>query len=368
MPVRALAETTGTSTGDGDELACGGTPRLTGVVMVPVGVLRSADSPRLGEMDVQHIRRLMAADPLPPIIVHRSTMRVIDGMHRLRAAVLTGRTEVNVRFFEGSDEDAFVVAVRTNVRHGLHLSAKERSVAAKRILISHPDWSDRAVAAAAGLSMKTVAEIRKRASEEIPHSHTRLGLDGRVRPVDAAAGRRRAAEYIQRHPQASLRMIASAAGVSTGTARDVRNRLARHEDPVPSGQRGGHVKVASRAGGDGPARAPVTAGGRGESDGRRRADPEHRVCRDALALLCRDPSLRFTKTGRMLLRMLDNRLLASMHRDQIIASIPPHSKDTILAAARQCIRVWQEFADEVTKDGGAEGAYDPVANVPEISY
>ena len=42
-------------------------------------------------------------------------MRVIDGMHRLRAAILNGRSSIEVEFFDGSDEEAFIRAVEQNV-------------------------------------------------------------------------------------------------------------------------------------------------------------------------------------------------------------------------------------------------------------
>jgi hypothetical protein len=68
------------------------TVQVTPVVAVPVLSLRPADSPRLNGEDKAHIARLAEMDtPLPPILVDRRTMRVIDGMHRLMAASLLGR-------------------------------------------------------------------------------------------------------------------------------------------------------------------------------------------------------------------------------------------------------------------------------------
>src|SRR5262249_14449183 len=128
----------------------------------------------------------------PPIVVHRKTMRVIDGMHRLRAAVLRGADTIAVRFFDGSEQDAFVLAVELNHAHGLPLSQADRGAAAARIVRSHPHWSDRMIASRTGLSAKTVGGIRARASVEIPQSHARIGRDGRVRPVTTADARRQA--------------------------------------------------------------------------------------------------------------------------------------------------------------------------------
>jgi len=88
-------------------------------------------------------------------------MGIIDGVHRVQAAILRGQKEIDAEFVDGSSEDAFVLAVRVNVDHGLPLSLADRKAAAERILDTHPDWSDRAIAAAVGLSHKTVGAIRR---------------------------------------------------------------------------------------------------------------------------------------------------------------------------------------------------------------
>src|SRR5687768_2708992 len=86
------------------------------VVRVTVNSLVASDSPRLNGESMTHAQALANSDAsLPPIVVHRRTMRVIDGMHRLRAARLRGQHEIDVRFFDGSEEDAFVIAVAANV-------------------------------------------------------------------------------------------------------------------------------------------------------------------------------------------------------------------------------------------------------------
>lgn len=150
-------------------------------VAVPVAVdsILDADSPRLAGEDIEHIRILAETDtPLPPILVHRQTMRVIDGMHRLRAAVLCGTETIPVRFFEGGDDEAFVLAVKENISHGLPLTTADRAVAAERILRSHAHWSDRAIAAVAGISPKTAGVIRTRISAGVPELRSRIGRDG----------------------------------------------------------------------------------------------------------------------------------------------------------------------------------------------
>ena len=94
---------------------------------VEIGSLAPADSPRLAGEDGEHAARLAETpDELPPILVHRPTMRVIDGMHRLQAARLRGRETIETEFFDGSAEDAFIQAVTVNTRHGLPLTLADR--------------------------------------------------------------------------------------------------------------------------------------------------------------------------------------------------------------------------------------------------
>ncbi|MGV9519404.1 hypothetical protein ACWDRS_04315 [Streptomyces griseus] len=150
-------------------------------VRVPVDSLLPADSAR-GALDEKHVQVLAALEgDFEPVLVHRPTLRVIDGMHRLSAEVLRGRQDIAVRFFDGSEADAYVLSARANVRHGLPLTLDERRTAATRILRSHPHWSDRSVAECVGLSGKTVGRLRRCATEEIPQSPTRTGRDGTVR-------------------------------------------------------------------------------------------------------------------------------------------------------------------------------------------
>src|SRR5256885_8556385 len=124
---------------------------------VPIDSLLPADSPRLSGESMEHARVLAASEAvLPPIVVHRSTRRVIDGMHRLKAAALRGQSDIVVRFYEGDNDEAFIVAVETNIAHGLPLSLADRTAAAVRIIATRPQWSDRRIASITGLAATTV--------------------------------------------------------------------------------------------------------------------------------------------------------------------------------------------------------------------
>lgn len=185
---------------------------MLAVETVPLmALLAPAISVRRNGESLAHVRLLADAETdLPPIVVHRPTMRVIDGMHRLRAAALRGSTEIEVRFYEGGEMDAFVLAVQANVTRGLPLSLAERTEAAARIVVSHPNWSDRLIATATGLAPTTVAGIRQRSTESMARVDGRIGKDGRVRPTNSAEGRRRVRTVMAERPGASLREIAKA--------------------------------------------------------------------------------------------------------------------------------------------------------------
>ncbi|GGV54063.1 ParB/RepB/Spo0J family partition protein [Streptomyces spectabilis] len=327
------------------------------VHQVPIGILRPADSPRIGE-NLQHARTLGACGAvLPPILVHRETMRVIDGMHRLRAALMQQRELVEVTYFDGSTEDAFVVAVQTNIAHGMPLTLAERAAAAARIIITHAQWSDRAIAAVAGLDPKTVAALRRRGLPPGQAPAVRVGQDGKFRPVDPAAGRQAASRLISQEPQASLRHIARRAGVSPGTVRDVRARLERGEDPLPPALRAPAPQGRPEPGpGPGPARPP--AGGQERAAQEARAAPAARAAAGpgpgpgpgpglerVFASLCKDPSLRQSETGRLLLRLLEMHLPAQFRR--ITAAVPPYRAGMVAAAATECARAWQHLADTI---------------------
>ncbi|BCL13438.1 hypothetical protein GCM10017556_11770 [Micromonospora sagamiensis] len=73
----------------------------TDPVSVPISALLPGYSPRPAGENPEHVQLSAAARDLPPILVHRSTTRVIDRMHRLRAAKLRGDETIPVSFFEG---------------------------------------------------------------------------------------------------------------------------------------------------------------------------------------------------------------------------------------------------------------------------
>ncbi|MEU5898906.1 ParB/RepB/Spo0J family partition protein [Streptomyces venezuelae] len=377
-------------------------PHSLPVERIAVDQLWSADSPRLVGENADHIRVLAeAGSDLPPILVHRPTMRVIDGMHRLRATVLRGEREIAVRFLDGYESDVFVVAVQANTTHGLPLTRADRNAAATRIIQSHPQWSDRMIASFAGLSPKTVGSIRRRLGDDLPAAPVRIGRDGRTRPVDSSVARAATGEFIRTHPDATLRQIAGAAGVSRSTARDVRRRLAEGETgdgaAVVAGVRAGagrHLQPQSQRQPKGVPGAPDASGAPGLSvvgeapvgastaarsaltvsvsarvtaDAAAAVDTAHTTdatvssgartttttpaetgsAADLIPILKRDPSIRFTDSGRLLLRLLDAATLPPDEWSRLIESVPAHCVDMVANVARACGEVWLNVAQEV---------------------
>lgn len=305
---------------------------------IEIDALLPADSPRFG-ISAEHVESLVTSiADLPPILVHRSSMRIIDGVHRVQALRDRGERTVHVRWFEGDDQSAFLRAVRTNTSHGLPLSTAERKCAAARILDFLPGLSDRALASMVGLSDKTVASVRRTgAGTGGPGPgpgaayRMRIGRDGRVRPTDGAPGRIAAADAIRQDPAASLRLIAARSGVSVGTARDVRRRIANGEDPVPM------AGAASR-----PER-PVT----GSTPAHAAADPVNR--RATLETLLGDPSFRMSETGRAILRQLSSQVRSSEEWAVLAPTVPHHGRWAAARILSGCASDLLRIADSLNR-------------------
>jgi ParB-like chromosome segregation protein Spo0J len=280
-------------------------------------MLSLGESPRLDGHDEAHVARLADVEgPLPPILVDSRTMRVIDGTHRLMAAIARGEKTIEAEYFDGEADDAFLYAVKANVTHGFPLTQADRRAAAARILRSHPHMSDRAIAMVAGLGAKTVASIRK-STDELPLLTTRVGSDGRIRPLNSLEGRMRVAALLSERPSASLREVARQAGVSPATVGDVRKRLERGD--LPAGTRAGRPQ---------PVPEPVAPGA-------------------LVDTLLRDPSLRHNEVGRNLLGLLRHSATGAQHWNDFVAAVPPHCTGTVGQLAEQYARMWSQFAEEM---------------------
>ncbi|MFI5913342.1 ParB N-terminal domain-containing protein [Dactylosporangium sp. NPDC051541] len=295
---------------------------------VPIAALARGDSPRSAGEVPEHMRLLAESmDPFPPILVHRATMRVIDGMHRLHAGMLRGDETIEVEFFDGDESEAFVAGVQANITHGLPLTRPDREMAAGRLVSMYPERSDRWIAQVAGLAPSTVANLRARVTDAADAPQSRVGRDGKVRPLNSAEARRAASAVIAERPEASLREVARLTGLSPATVRDVRQRIGRGDDPVPPREREGD--------GDTPRLRPAP---------RRR---EHRDPRTLLRILARDPALRFNEAGRSLLHWLAGKARGPEDWQLRVDVIPAHSAYLVAELARACADEWSEFNAEL---------------------
>jgi ParB-like chromosome segregation protein Spo0J len=308
------------------------------VEVLSVDSLKLGDSPRLSGENEDHARTLaQSGAPLPPILVHRPSMRVIDGAHRLLAAKLRGDTSIEARLFDGDDDEAFMLAVRANVAHGLPLTLADRTAAAIRILDRDPRRSDRTIGAMTGLAASTVAGIRQRSTVRSEQLNARVGSDGRVRPLNSAVGRRRVSALLEVKPDASMREIAREAGVSPATVHDVRRRLTRGEDPIPAGR---DIRQR-RESGEVQTRPPAEPG------------PKRDEGSDPLVILRnlhRDPSLRFTESGRALLVWMTAHCRDLDRWREYVDRVPPHGRIRVAELARRCGQAWNAFARELERD------------------
>lgn len=311
-----------------------GLAEVNSVFEVRLDALSLAGSPRILGENIDHVRALIEADiPLPPILVHKGTMQVIDGVHRVRAASLQGAESIRAQFFEGTVQEAFVLSVRANKYHGLPLSLSDKRAAADRILREFPEWSDRAIATIVGLAHRTVGRIRQCSAGENIQSNARVGRDGRTHTRNAAEGRRRVSELIEQLPEATVRELAKTAGVSIGTAQDVRQRLRRGEEPVPCRRSNAAKEVKSK-----------TKSAAFEARNERR-DPA-----SLIQGLKNDPSLRFTEPGRELLRRLAIHPTSEKEWNALAVGVPGYRTKMVAELAGVIAQDWLRFAERLDQD------------------
>lgn len=288
------------------------------IVHVPIASLQPGESLRLKGESKDHTRSIVEAVEVPPIIVHQPTMRVVDGRHRLQAAILRDQEVIEAWLFDGTAEEAFVLAVAANVSHGLALTTKDRKIAAARILGMYPDWSDRAIAATTGLSNHTVAAVRRKCSGgQFAHLNRRRGRDGKIYPPNSNAGRQAAAELIRTDHNASARQIARQAGVSVGTAHNARARLPHSVEPmVPTTHGAGLGFHLARA-------------------------------KEILRGLWNDPAVRSHDKGKAMLDLLSHSLRITVDAQAAIKSAPEHCRNAMAEYAAACGDSWHHLAKDL---------------------
>jgi ParB-like chromosome segregation protein Spo0J len=317
-------------------------------ISIPVSSLAPAFYLRQAGTDAAHIRLLADAATstrLPSILVQKGSLRIIDGMHRVEVAKLRGEWNISTRIVDCTDKEALVLAVRSNTLHGLPLSRADRISSAKRILANHPDWSDRAVAGITGLGAKAIASLRNGATSGTPLHLKRLGRDGKRHPIKTGEGRRRAAEYIDAHPDASLRQIARETDVSLGTVHEVRDKLRRDALHAVEDQDRPTAPVANNAAnGTAVGRLPVGPSLAPHRD----ADNVRQLAWPAVsAKLTGDPTLRYTDGGRAFLRWMAVHSMQADEWREFIDAIPQRWLKEVSQIAASMSEEWREFTQQL---------------------
>jgi ParB-like chromosome segregation protein Spo0J len=321
---------------------------------IPTSALSGGFLLRVTGTDPTHVQMLSEVasfSEIPPILVQRRSLRIIDGTHRLEAAKARGESTIRARLVNCSDNSAFILAAKANTLHGLPLSRADRIASAKRILGWHPDWSDRALGIATGLSAKTVAGIRGESAHNVQQFTKRLGRDGKRRPVAALEGRKRAAEYITARPEASLREVARETDVSLGTVQDVRARMRQGLDPLTADRGSRALAAAPEPAGDPTpvpqAGTPTTTqlSGRTVRTGRlSRSTAPAPSWPELFPKLAGDPSLRYTEGGRAFIRWMTAHLSNPNQWREFADSIPAHWVPEISTMAEHASEEWSGFA------------------------
>jgi hypothetical protein len=190
------------------------------------------------------------------------------------------------------------------------------------------------VSSACLLSPKTVAAIRSRPTREAPALDARVGRDGKVRPIDPAAGRRRAAQVLTERPELPLRAIAREAGVSPSTAANVRARIRAGKDPVQVERSRPPTKVS-------PPRTMTS----------RNLDPSDAECLhlidpkvSAVRTLEVDRSFRDDPERHALLAFLETRIVDPSTLESFLQCVPLSRVYVIADIAHSCEAAWGSFA------------------------
>jgi uncharacterized ParB-like nuclease family protein len=108
--------------------------------------------------------RMDAGDQFPPVVVFQNgdgTYAIGDGFHRIKAAALSKRKQIEAVVHMGNHKDALDYALRANLTHGNRLTNADKRKAVLMALDAWPEESDRAIARRCGVSDPTVGKYRR---------------------------------------------------------------------------------------------------------------------------------------------------------------------------------------------------------------
>lgn len=113
---------------------------------------------RLDEDAVARYVQMYQAGQSKALVVHKGTLRLLDGHHRLEAAKRAGVTELWVEEREGDEADLLAEVYRANRNHGVPLSTAERDRLIRRLYFEC-GWTQARIAQLVGLTQQGVSHI-----------------------------------------------------------------------------------------------------------------------------------------------------------------------------------------------------------------
>ena len=313
---------------------------------------------RVDGLNLDHVAALReVADDLPPVTVVKTgeRWRVVDGNHRREAAALASRP-LRAVVVEMSAADAEDFAWRANGQHGLPYSLADRRRRVRSLLDSHPDWSDRQIAADAGVTHKVVAALRPTGPRG-QLDGKRQGADGKSRPGSKSeqhAQRDRIAGLLAEHPDWSLHRVAQEVGASAMTVASVRTQITQGS---PAADRGGEAPVEID-------RDPSPGADQGEGGeappARHLAPVPDRTGEEPTPALgdliewyptpgqwVGDASFQTSNAARDFARLMDRRMFRDVEAEDIAGCCPADRRRNAAYAARRMADAWAALADEL---------------------
>lgn len=128
----------------------------------------------------------------PPIVVYHdgTDYYMADGFHRCLGASRIGLKEISAEIRKGTRIDALKYALGANCTNGLRRTNDDKHRCVEIALREFPDWSDRKIEEACGVSDYLVATVRKETgarngTSTLPadQPQTRTGRDGKQYPT-----------------------------------------------------------------------------------------------------------------------------------------------------------------------------------------
>ena len=125
---------------------------------------------------------------------------LIAGYHRLDAARKAGLVETFVQVFTGTENEAFMIALADNDKHGLRLKGGDIKLCIKKTLKRFPDKTAGAIAKELGCNRSYVYRIENELSprRQLNAKTTKVGADGKIRSTAKKA--KKSTEIVPNEP------------------------------------------------------------------------------------------------------------------------------------------------------------------------